>query len=98
MAEFKLSLHAEAKLVDIYAFTEITFGRYQADAYSAGLERTFSLLTDFPRMGIEVYHLAANHRRFRFESHNIYYTEEPYGVLIRDLFHVTQDIRPALFR
>ncbi len=37
MAEFKLSLRAEAKLTDIYAFTEIRFGRYQAD--TRGLNR-----------------------------------------------------------
>ena len=33
MADYKLSQRAEAKLVEIYAFTENTFGRYQADAY-----------------------------------------------------------------
>jgi toxin ParE1/3/4 len=49
-------------------------------------------------MGTEVFHLAPGHRRFRFESHHIYYTPEPYGVLIRDLFHVAQDIRASLFR
>lgn len=98
MAEFRLSQRAKAKLVEIDAYTELTFGRYQADAYSAGLERTFDLLANFPRMGTEVFHLAPAHRRFRFESHHIYYTPEPHGVLIRDLFHAAQDIRPALFR
>lgn len=98
MAEYKLAQRAEDKLVEIYASTENTFGRYQADAYSAGFERTFGLLADFPRIGIEVEELANRHRRFRFQSHNIFYTEEPYGVVIRDIFHVAQDIRPALFR
>lgn len=52
MAEYKLAQRAEDKLVEIYASTENTFGRYQADAYSAGFERTFGLLADFPRIGI----------------------------------------------
>ena len=98
MAEYKLAKRAEAKLVEIYAFTECTFGRYQADAYNAGFERTFGLLADFPRIGVEVEELAHGHRRFRFQSHNIFFTEEAYGVLIRDLFHVAQDVRAALFR
>lgn len=98
MPEFRLARRAEDKLVEIYAFTEKTFGRYQADAYHAGFEHTFGLLADFPRIGIEAFELAARHRRFRFQSHNIFYTEEAFGVLIRDVFHVHQDIRPALFR
>jgi len=98
MADYKRSSRVEAKLVEIYAHTENNFGRYQADAYSAGLERTFGLLADFPKMGAEVYDLAPTHRRFRFQYHHIFYTEESYGVFIRDIFHVAQDIRPALFR
>lgn len=98
MAEFKLSRRAETKLAEIYAFTEVTFGRYQADAYLAGFHRTFGLLADFPRMGLEADHLALGLRRFGFQSHLIFYAEEPDGVLIRDIFHTAQDIRPALFR
>jgi toxin ParE1/3/4 len=98
MAEFRLSERSKAKLVEIDAYTEQFFGRYQANAYSAGFERTFGLLADFPRIGIEVPDLANRHRRFRFQSHNIFYTEEPYGVLIRDIFHASQNVRPALFR
>lgn len=98
MAEYKRSSRVEAKLAEIYARTENTFGRYQADAYATGLERIFGLLADFPKMSVEAYHLAPAHRRFQFQSHYIFYTEEPYGVFIRDLFHVAQDIRPALFR
>ena len=82
MAEFRLSRRAEEKLVEIYAYSELKFGRYQTDAYAAGMERSFGLLADF----------------YRFESHYIYYTEESYGLLIRDLFHVAQDIRASLFR
>ena len=98
MAEFRLSRRAEEKLVEIYAYSELKFGRYQTDAYAAGMERSFGLLADFPSIGTEVFHLAPMHWRYRFESHYIYYTEESYGLLIRDLFHVAQDIRASLFR
>lgn len=48
MARFLLSERAKAELVAIYDDSEAHFGSYQADAYLAGLERTFGLLADFP--------------------------------------------------
>jgi toxin ParE1/3/4 len=96
VAEYRLSVRADSKLVDIYTFTEATFGRYQADAYQSGFERTFGLLADFPRMGGDASELRAGFRRFRFQSHVIFYTEEPYGVLIREIFHARQDLRKGL--
>jgi ParE toxin of type II toxin-antitoxin system, parDE len=47
MAEYRLTDRARADLVDIYDFTEDKFGAYQAEAYYAGLIRTFGLLADF---------------------------------------------------
>jgi toxin ParE1/3/4 len=35
-----------------YVGFEAKFSRYQAEAYHAGLERTFGLLADFPGIGI----------------------------------------------
>jgi plasmid stabilization system protein ParE len=66
MANYRLSVQARSQLVDIFDFTERTFGQYQAEAYHAGLERTFDLLADFPRIGQSVDELAARLRRFRF--------------------------------
>jgi toxin ParE1/3/4 len=84
MAEFRLSVRARSQLLDIFEFAVSTFGQYQAEAYLAGLERTFGLL-------------APRHRRFRFQSHNIFYTEEAADILIRAIYHHAQDIRPQLF-
>ena len=97
MAEYRLSVRARLQLLDIYEFTTAMFGQYQAEAYHAGLERTFSLLADFPRIGQSVDELGAGHRRFRFQSHHILYTEEATHVLIRAIFHYAQDIRLQLF-
>jgi toxin ParE1/3/4 len=97
MAEYHLSVRARSQLIDIYELTAVTFGAYQAEAYHAGLERTFGLLADFPRIGHRVDELAVGHRRFRFQSHNIFYTEETTHVLIRAIYHYAQDIRPQLF-
>jgi toxin ParE1/3/4 len=97
MGEFRVSVRARSQLIDIYDFTEAKFGAYQADAYLAGLERMFGLLADFPRIGAPVDELAAGHRRFRFQSHHIFYTEEAAYVLIRAIIHSAQEIRPQLF-
>jgi len=98
MAEYRLSVRARSQLLDIYEFTTANFGQYQAKAYHAGLERTFSLLADFPRIGQPVDELASGHRRFRFQSHNIFYTDEASHILRRAIHHVAQDIRPQLFK
>ena len=59
MAEYRLSERARLDLIAIYDFTESHFGGYQAEAYIAGLERSFSLLADFPRIGQPMYELRA---------------------------------------
>ena len=88
---------ARTDLIEIYDFTEGKFGTYQADAYYAGLIRSLGLLADFPLIGQTVDDLAAGYRRFRFQSHLIFYTVRPDHVEIRAVVHGSQDIRPQLF-
>jgi toxin ParE1/3/4 len=97
MAEYRLAIRARADLIDIYDFTESKFGAYQADAYYAGLVRSFGLLADFPNIGQPIDELALSYRRFRFQSHLIFYTAQPDYVEIRAIVHSVQDIRPRLF-
>jgi toxin ParE1/3/4 len=93
----KLSVRAEAELLDLYAQSEEQFGQYQADAYLAGLERTFELLADFPRIGQSAEAFAAGYRRFRFQAHIVFYSEENGLIVIRAVIHGARDIRPTLF-
>ena len=81
MARYRISSRPQLAS-DIYDYTGATFGPYQATAYHAGLE-DFTLLADFPRIGQQVDELAPQHRRFRFQAHFIFYTEESDHVLIR---------------
>ena len=97
MSKYRLSLKARADLINIYAFTDARFGRYQAEAYHAGFERTFGLLAEFPGIGISADELVPGYLRFRFQSHYVFYTVETDHVLIRALIHVRQNLRPALF-
>ena len=97
MGDYRLSRQAEADLLTIYKSTEAKFGKYQADAYHAGFERSFGLLADFPRMGTSADELVAGFRRFRFQSHYIFYTEDGGDILIRGLIHVKMNLRSDLF-
>jgi toxin ParE1/3/4 len=75
----------------------VTFGEYQADAYHAGLERTFGLLSDFPRMAPRVEGARPEVRSFRFQSHVIVYSEELGHIVIRAVMHYAQDWRRASY-
>ncbi len=94
--KFRLAAAARAALFTIYDETAAKYGRYQAEAYYAGLMRTFGLLADFPGMGMNTDELKAGHRRFRFQSHFIYYTDGEDHVIIRTVTHVRQSLRPGL--
>jgi toxin ParE1/3/4 len=97
MGRYRLTERARSDLVDIYDFTESKFAAYQVDAYYAGPIRSFGLLADFPRIGQSADELAAGYRRFRFQSHIIFYTEQPDAVEIRAIIHGAVDIRQNLF-
>jgi toxin ParE1/3/4 len=97
VASYRLTERARTDLINIYDFTESKFGAYQAEAYYAGLIRSFGLVADFPLIGQTVDELATGYRRFRFQSHLIFYTVQPGHIDIRAIIHSGQDIRPQLF-
>jgi toxin ParE1/3/4 len=72
MDKYRLSSQAIRQIRDIGVFTANRFGLYQAKAYHAGLERTFGLLADFPKMGASAEEVFREARRFRFQSHEIF--------------------------
>ncbi len=88
---------AKRNLVEIYDRTEEHFGTYQAEAYIAGLDRTFDLLASFPGIGRAVDDIAPGFRRFRFQAHTVFYTQDRGFVLIRAVVHQSREIRPSLF-
>jgi toxin ParE1/3/4 len=97
VADFRLSERTERDPIEIYDYTEETFGAYQADAYHAGLDRTFDLLASFPLIGRAADEMASGFRRFRFQAHTIFYTEEAGFILIRAVLHQAREIKPDLF-
>ncbi|MDB5569565.1 MAG: hypothetical protein JWN93_748 [Hyphomicrobiales bacterium] len=97
MGRYRISAHARANLIDIYLFGDKTFGRYEAEAYSAGLEKSFSLIAEFPKAGASAAELMPGLRRLRFQSHVIYFTDEGGFILVRAVLHARQTPRAELF-
>jgi toxin ParE1/3/4 len=97
VANYRITIRARDQIAQIYDHTESQFGAYQADAYAAGLIRTFGLLADFPAIGQEADDLREGLRRFRFQAHFVYYTVSSGTVEVRGVLHHARQIRPSLF-
>ena len=61
------------------------------------LKRTFDLIANFPRIGQAVDEIAPGFRRFRFQAHTVFYTEESGFILIRAVLHQAREVKPDLF-
>ena len=94
---YKLSPAAQISIADIVAYTDETFGDMQTEAYIAGLDASFKLLLRFPRIGIAAFELKHGLRRYRYQSHYLFYTEHGDHLLIEDILHVRRNIRRDLF-
>ena len=94
---YKLSRAAEKSLADIVIMSDATFGTMKTAAYVAGLEASFNLLVNYPRIGVASFEIKAGLRRYRHQSHYIYYTEHGDTLLIEDLIHVNRALRRDLF-
>jgi toxin ParE1/3/4 len=97
MTDYKISPRAEARLLKIEEDTAEKFGTYQADAYITGFQKTFELIAAFPGIGRAADELSPGYRRYRYQSHYIFYTQESDHILIRSIIHVAQNLRPDLF-
>jgi toxin ParE1/3/4 len=62
-----------------------------------GLSALSAYLRTFPVSGQLVGELALGHRRFRFQAHHIFYTEDGDHIVIRAIYHHSRAIRPELF-
>lgn len=97
VASYRLSRLARSHLYGVYDFGARRFGPMQADAYHEGLERIFGLLAEYPGIGASSDDLLPGLRRFRFQSHYVFFTNEGDYILIRAVIHVRQRLRPELF-
>jgi toxin ParE1/3/4 len=94
---YRLSPAAALSIEAIVTYTDEMFGLNQTAAYVAGLESSFDLLVRFPGMGAAAFEVKAGLRRYRYQSHNIFYSEQGQHIRIEDIVHVSRSIRPDLF-
>ena len=96
MVPFKLSNEADQDLRGIYLYSYQEFGEDQADKYLLGLEKTFQMISDNPRIGRErpdIDHLV---RCVEHGKHVIFYDLYEDHILIVRVLHGRMDVRKYL--
>jgi toxin ParE1/3/4 len=93
VSSFRLTARARRDLDDIYEYGYAAFGEHRADAYLTGLERLFALLADFPQMAPLTHDAKRPVRRFRVQSHIVFYREDANGIIILAVIHHARDWR-----
>lgn len=79
MADYRLTIRAEADVEAIYEYSILNFGLERASTYFDSLFARFALLADYSGLGHDYGHIAPGLRRFEQASHSIYYTRKADG-------------------
>ena len=82
---------AEADLVGIVQTTIDTWGTDQATQYIDGLERVTGHLLEHPAIGAIREDLADSPRAFPYQSHILYYRDEPERLVVLRVLHKRMD-------
>ena len=98
MPGYKLTSNASAALDVLLSHSIGNFGRHQTDRYMEGFRRAFELVAQFPGIGRPAGEFRRGLRRYRYESNYIFFTVEDDHILIREIFHTSQDITRKMFR
>ena len=93
MATFKLSLRAEADLLNIGAYTLDRWGEEQAARYLAQMEACCQRLADLPLLGRACNHIRPSLRCMEQGRHIVFYRPASEFVLISRILH--QSMLPA---
>ncbi len=98
MSGFKFSPNARAALDAALNASLLNFGKPQTDRYIEGFQRTFELLARFPGIGRPAGRFRRGLRCYCYESNYIFFTVEDDHILIREIFHTSQNITKKMFR
>lgn len=82
MAEYVLSRRAVQDIQEIADYGFANFGIAKARDYGHGLEKCFGNLAESPAIGLAADELAEGTRRYRYESHWVFYVEEGRGIRV----------------
>ena len=96
MGNFRLTSRAESDLAEIADYTIETFGIEQARRYRVALETCFQTIADNPKVGRSADQLAPELRRYKHQSHVVFYMPEGQGALIVRVLHESRDFEQHL--
>ncbi len=82
MARYVLSDRAAQDVQDIADYGFANFGVAKTREYGVGLEECFGHLASTPAIGLAADELSAGVRRFKYESHWVFYVEERDGIRV----------------
>lgn len=95
MRSFKLSRKAKKDLKNIAKFTAKTWGIEQRNLYLTQIDGVFSMLAENPKIGRDCPEILTGYRKFPYESHVIFYTEDAANeILIVRILHKNMDVSP----
>ena len=94
MSGYRLTRQADRNLIDIYLYTAERFGIRQADCYADGLQSTFNVLVENPKMGRAADEIRPGIRRHEHAGHVIFYRQTGEGLLMVAIIH--HRMRPDL--
>jgi toxin ParE1/3/4 len=98
MRGYKFTPNARAALDVLLSHSLLNFGKPQTDRYMEGFQRTFELIAQFPGIGRRAGNLKTGLHHYRYESNYIFFTVEDDHILIREIFHTSQNITKKMFR
>jgi len=91
MPSYKFTDKAEADLEDIIDYTVEQWGSVQAIKYVDTLEELAQTLADNPKLGRNRDIFISGLLSFNYESHVLYYVEEPHGITVLRVLHKRMD-------
>jgi toxin ParE1/3/4 len=89
----ELSRAADADIVGILDYGAANFGWDRAEAYVAGFDNSFALLTQYPEIGAVHDDIRPPIRSLPYGSHRIYYDIEGDVILVRRILHMSRDAK-----
>ncbi len=94
---YRLTRPAERQIEEVIEYTDKMFGESQTLAYISGLQASFEQIGQFPGIGVAAFEIKAGWRRYRYQSHYIFYRVSAEHVVIEAVIHTRRRIRPDLF-
>lgn len=73
MAEIRITPAAKEHLLDIWSYTETTWGEAQTDEYLMEIDAIFERLTENPHLGKARPEIQSNYRSISVKSHVVFY-------------------------